>query len=615
MLLTAGACDPGTRAYLARPPARPARSPLPGRPGRPGRPARRKRVGLVGRLVSGERAEEKGLAMLQGTMELPVKRGSERRRMAAFGGDPLVLMIMVLTLVGLGLRLFYLLHNGFLLAVAEYDDGPYFGSAVRLTEGVLPYRDFVLVQPPGITLLMVPSALLAKVAGTAAGLASGRVLTVLAGAAGIPLAGLLVRHRGILATVIVCGLMAVYPDAVAAAHTVLVEPWLVLFTLLGAVLMFSGDQLTSSRKRLIWAGVALGFAGAVEAWAVVPAAILLAICVLAPIPGPPDGPVQRRRHRALALAAGLAAGFLVPTAPFVAASPAGFYRSLIVAQIGPRRGAPRVALLDRLYELTGLRDVIVTDLRAQISFLAVHLSWPVIPVIWAVTVALVAAVAGVPVLLILTREHVPAPLEWFAMTGTWLVTAMFLWPSQFHYHFAAFLVPFLALAIALPLARLLPARATAVTAAAALLIVLFAVIQARTESGLEPGVSPQAITAAEHLIPPGSCVISDSATMLLLADRFSSSTPGCIVIDDGLGTDLALSHGLTPATGAGKVPAVARLWRQSFGHAEFVWLSGNYARRVPLATALPPGYLHRHFKLIYADDYGDTLFRRTARAR
>ena len=55
------------------------------------------------------------------------------------------------------------------------------------------------MQPPGITLLMVPAALLAKVTGTAWGLAIGRILTMLAGTASIALTGLLVRHRGRLA--------------------------------------------------------------------------------------------------------------------------------------------------------------------------------------------------------------------------------------------------------------------------------------------------------------------------------------------------------------------------------------------------------------------------------
>lgn len=574
--------------------------------------------------------------MLQ-NMEFPAVRQRERRRVAAVTSDPVVLAIAALTLVGLGLRLFYLLHNGFLLAVAEYDDGPYFGSAVRLTEGVLPYRDFVLVQPPGITLLMVPSALLAKVAGTAAGLASGRILSVLAGTASVPLAGLLVRHRGILATVVVCGLMAVYPDAVAATHTVLVEPWLVLFTLLGAVLLFSGDLLTTSRGRVAWAGAALGFAGAVEAWAIIPAAILLGTCLLVPVPGRPR---LGRLNRALAFAAGMAAGFVVPVAPFAVTSPSGFYRSLVVAQIGHRHGALRIGLLDRLYELTGLSDVSVgagaSDPRAQFSFLFIHLSWPLTAMVWVVTAILAVAVAGGPVLLTVTRDHVPAPLEWFALASAWVVIAMFFWPSQFHYHFAAFLAPFLALAITLPLTRILssgagrprqeggtasppagPARRLrrhGAAAAAGLLLLILAAVQARAESERDPGVPYQAITAAERHIRPGACVISDSVTMLLLANRFSSSRPGCLLIDDGLGTDLALSHGLTPATGAGAVPAVARLWHRSFGHAEFVWLSANYTRRIPFTPALSR-YLHRDFRLIYADGYGDTLFRRRAKTQ
>ena len=37
-----------------------------------------------------------------------------------------------------------------------YDDGVYLGAALHLVNGVLPYRDFVLLHPPGITLLMTP---------------------------------------------------------------------------------------------------------------------------------------------------------------------------------------------------------------------------------------------------------------------------------------------------------------------------------------------------------------------------------------------------------------------------------------------------------------------------
>jgi hypothetical protein len=110
---------------------------------------------------------------------------------------PVNMVVAALTLLALGLRLFYLTRPGYLLGVTEYDDGSYFGSAVRLVHGMLPYRDFVFVQPPGITLLMTPVALLARVTGTDWGLGLARIITMLAGAAGVALAGLLVRHRGV----------------------------------------------------------------------------------------------------------------------------------------------------------------------------------------------------------------------------------------------------------------------------------------------------------------------------------------------------------------------------------------------------------------------------------
>ena len=44
-----------------------------------------------------------------------------------------------------------------------YDDGVYFSSAVALVHGFLPYRDFLLLHPPGLQLLPAPIAALAAV--------------------------------------------------------------------------------------------------------------------------------------------------------------------------------------------------------------------------------------------------------------------------------------------------------------------------------------------------------------------------------------------------------------------------------------------------------------------
>jgi alpha-1,2-mannosyltransferase len=560
----------------------------------------------------------------------PAGPAAPRQRIAARLRDPVTLAIAATTLVALGLRAYHLSRPGFLFGVSEYDDGPYFGSAVRLTQGILPYRDFVLVQPPGITLLMLPAAMLAKVAGTAWGLAVGRILTVLAGAAGVVLMGLLVRHRGAFATLVACGALAVFPDSVAAAHTVLVEPWLVLFCLAGAVAVLDRDGLAAGR-RLAWGGVAFGFAGAIEGWAIVPVFVLLVLCLADPglaDPGLADpargrpGLRRPRVRRAAAFAGGVAAGFCVPVLPFAIAAPRGFYQSLVIAQIGPRTGALRVPLADRLYEMTGLSDF---RLPARINLPGAQFYLGLNTLVWIAATIIVVLAMGVPVALNFVTREPPATLDWFALVTTELVVVMFLWPSQFHYHFAAFLAPFLGLAIALPTAKLAglgrppgrqppgrraPSRWAACAAGVTVaVLVVFTVIEVDTESRVSPVVGPSAIAAAKRVIPPGACVVSDNVNLLLLADRFVSDVPGCGVIDDGLGTDLALSHGLTPATGAGEVPAVARIWRQAFGHAQFVWFSDHSWRRIAWSPSLLT-YFRRDFKPVMTDQFGDTLYQR-----
>jgi hypothetical protein len=511
----------------------------------------------------------------------------------------------------LALRVFLLTRPGQLLGVSEYDDGPYFGSALRLLHGIMPYRDFVLVQPPGITVLMVPAALLAKLTGTAWGMAVGRILTMLASVAAVALVGLLVRHRGVLATLIACGIAATYPASVTASHTVLVEPWLVLFCLIGAVAVFDGDRLATSRRRLAWGGVAFGFGGAVEAWAIMPvlAVTALALATSAAAPG-----LWPRARRAAVYLGGVAAGFLVPVLPFAALSPHGFYQSLIVAQVGPRAQPQRVGLWDRFHSLLGVTGV--------------HLQGTA-PVLLA-ALAVVALAVGAPVLVWVLTRRLPPQLDTFALATTILVTGMFLWPDQYHYHFAAFLAPFLALAVALPTARLadalLATRALRhetwlhwfIPGLAGLVIAGLAVLGLNAETNPGAGIYAQmtpgataAVQQIQRLVPPGACVLTDQASWLIITNRFSSDVPGCSPMVDTLGTDLALSGGLRPATGAGNDPAVAAVWRSAFSHAQFVWLTYQNGRRVPWTPSLH-AYFSKSFVIILRDGRGDILYRRAA---
>ena len=352
-------------------------------------------------------------------------RAARNRQAAA-----IAVVIIVTTALALALRVYYQYsRTGFLLAVTEYDDGPYFGSALRLAAGVLPYRDFIIVQPPGITLVMTPVALLARVTGTANGMEAARVLTTAASGAGVVLAGFLVRRYGTLAVLITCGIMAVYPGSIAAAHTVLVEPWLVLFCLIGALALFDGDQLAQG-WRLVWAGVAFGFGGAVEGWAIVP--VLVAILLFLP-----------KITRAWPFCAGVAAGFLTPVLPFAALAPRQFYDDIIVAQLGLVSPAPtpvwgRFASMLGIVKHTGQQETAVLI----------------------IAVAVAAVVAALVIAAWLVTRRPPPLLERFVVLTSAFVIVMFCLAGQFYYHFVAFLAPFLAASIGVPVSRLVMAVTT-----------------------------------------------------------------------------------------------------------------------------------------------------------
>jgi MFS family permease len=403
-------------------------------------------------------------------------------------------------------------------------------------------------------------ALLAKVSSTATGMVIARVLTTAASGAAVVLAGLLVRRYGTLAVLITCGFMAVYPGSIAAAHTVLVEPWLVLFCLIGALALFDGDQLAQG-WRLAWAGVAFGFAGAVEGWAIVP--VVIAILLFLP-----------KITRAWPFCAGVAAGFLVPVLPFAGPAPRQFYDDTIIASLGLVSPA-QTPVWGRLASILG----IVYPTPEQET-----------------TVLIIAVAGGIAVVALVIAAwlvtHRPPPLlERFVVLTSAVVIAMFCLAGQFYYHFVAFLAPFLAASIALPISRLVSAvsgRRVLVwlaTGLAGLAIAVTAVTQFRVESGGHGVIGPVP-RAIDRIIPPGTCVLTDQVSTTILANRFYSDVPGCPQMVNAVGTDLALSHGRKPSDGAGYVPAVAKVWLQAFSRAQIVLLSHNSPGRIPWTPAL-----------------------------
>jgi alpha-1,2-mannosyltransferase len=551
--------------------------------------------------------------MRNGAAAWVTARAGDRQSMTAA-------IIAVCAAIALLLRGYQLTRPGYLLGVTEYDDGALFGNALRLVAGVLPYRDFSMVQPPGSMLLMAPAALLAKVAGTAWGLAAARLLTVCADTANVVLLGALVRHRGPLTTAIACGTYAVYPDAIGAAHTLLLEPWLNLFCLAAATLIFTGDHMTgttphsspaevparrlSDAARLFCGGLLFGFAVAIKIWALVPlgiAALLLAL-------------TARRLRPPAMFAGGAAVGLGVPLLPFAVLAPGALMRGVLIGQFVRDADGPR-HLLWRLADLAGLR---------LLSFQA-----PDKLLLAAITAAIIGcSVAACLLAGRMCGDRKVGPLDGYALACAVAVTAILLWPRLYYSHYGSFDGPFLALALALPVGLLTAARppnpqpaastATAPTATASittapitavaraavaratvatalvLMIAAAGCLQFQAESRLRGSVVAGAV---DRLIPAGACVVSNDAADTVAADRFYSDDPGCPQLVDSYGTFFATTSGLLRAASPATLQLVINLWQTALDRAQYVWLTTNTYYQIPWNSQLS-NYFRTHFRII-----------------
>ena len=533
------------------------------------------------------------------------------RGLRAYWRSPTGIVILAATGLALALRLYVLSRPRYLTGVTEYDDGVYLGGAIRLISGTLPYRGFAFVQPPGILLLMTPVAVIAKVSTATHAMAAARLLTVLASTACVPLAGHLVRYRGVFVTLVSCGILAVYPDDISTAHTLILEPWMNLLLLIGVCIAFRRGRLASPR-RLLWAGVAIGFAGAVKYWAALPALILLVVCLVTP-PGAWRGR-GLARSRAWRFAAGVAAGFAVPVLPFAVTGPGLFVRSTLLDQ-AVRAGSSVPESL-RLAHITGLIDILngkgQLTLHSGTHSLFVSGGTATAQTTsagWAplILTALVIAAIGLGYAL---RPGRPSPLEWYVLASCVAAVAAVLAYSAFFYHYADFVAPWLAMSVGCAAGTLggalagRPGARRALIAVAGALVLGLAVFQARELSGLRAVT----IYADQAVIPAGSCVVSDEVSLTIAANRFSTQ-PGCPAVLDSLATTLVEDNGISVQGGAKSSARAVAAWRWIFGHAEFVWLSSDSDRRIPWTSALTQ-WFHRHFRLLKVHDGTGHVYQR-----
>jgi hypothetical protein len=245
---------------------------------------------------------------------------------------------VVIGLAAFAMRLLSALHSGGLFAVFGYDEGVYFGASTSFVSGLMPYRDFVLVHPPGSVVLLSPFALIGKVTSEPTGWMIARLAIMALGAMNAVLIYVIARRINVVAGIVAGGLYAAWGPVVHVERTTMLEAFVLSAVV---VALWALADARAAMSRLVIAGVALGLGASAKLWGLVPLAVILGWLLIS------------KAWRSTAIVAGAAvAALAVVVVPFFVMAPERMYDLVILAQIG--RGKGGTLEHDRLARMFGL---------------------------------------------------------------------------------------------------------------------------------------------------------------------------------------------------------------------------------------------------------------------
>lgn len=236
------------------------------------------------------------------------------------------------------------LRGAGLLGLGNYDDGVHFAAALGLVNGLLPYRDFLLLHPPGVVLAMAPFAVLSWLIGEPHAMAVARLSWMVLGGLNAVLCALVLRPISRVGGLVAALFYALSIGAVYVEHTTLLEPPATTALLLALVITrLLGSSQGIRPRHYVAAGMLLGLSPAIKIWGVV-AVLVLVVAIWA----------RRGRRPGLVTLAAAAATCTAACLPFLLVAPLEMWRMVVVAQVGRRRANERVA--ERLNDVLGLRE-------------------------------------------------------------------------------------------------------------------------------------------------------------------------------------------------------------------------------------------------------------------
>jgi len=482
------------------------------------------------------------------------------------------------TVLGIFLIIHELTLHGVLGGVGLAPGSVNFASSVALSKGQLPYDNFVLTQPPGMSILLLPFAWIAHSNGSA-GLDAARGLTAAVSVIDIFLVAFTARFHGISSTFIAGVLFAAFPNAFYATSTVTLEPYVLLFCLLAFQAAFVQGRLADG-GRLVLAGALIGFAIAIKPWAIIPA-IVLVVCA-----------AINWRQALGRLLGGLLLGIVVPCITFVLASPSAFVRDVVGAELG-RGPAAAVSpgLSSRIAEILGLGSTLGISSPDGLA------------------VGIGAVIVIVIVIAALARASTASTLDWALLATVVGLAAIGLLPHQLPLAYTYFVAGFGAIVVGNSVGGLVAVTSSlgvgsgqvSSTAAAGLTILCVAAMVAVVSVAapketdfwrsyfLQNETNPSA--AIDSVVPKGACVLSNNPEALVLADRFAALPASCPYVVDPDGIERV----------AGSTSAINAQWEQLVSGARYVVLGPGQPSL--LSSPQLRRFFASHFSLVRNSTY------------
>lgn len=219
-------------------------------------------------------------------------------------------------------------RSGSVFDGAGYDPSVYYAAADALAHGRLPYRDFTLLHPPLLPLILTPIAVIGRLTTDRAGFEIASGLSILVGSWNAVLVTAIARRMGAgRSAALVGGLL--YALTVLSARDEIsprLEDFGNFFVLL-ALWCYVVSARSPSRRVAILTGVALAAAASVKLWYALPLVLVLIWHW-----------VDRRPWRSLCwAAAGAAAIGVIVNGPFLILAGRPMVRMLVTDQVGRAR--------------------------------------------------------------------------------------------------------------------------------------------------------------------------------------------------------------------------------------------------------------------------------------